>query len=85
MKEFVYYLSPHREDSKYLKIDESTEIPFWNIFSKDGKSVGLHNPSNDPDKIQDYDFIAIGRILEIHRQVKAGLRTYDPYVLSYLI
>lgn len=79
---YKYYFGSYTEDTMYLKMDESNDIHFWNIYSKDGKMVAAfyQNGSSDLDW---QEFMAIGKILEIHRQVKLGLLEYDPYILKH--
>lgn len=82
MEVFKYYFGSYTEDANYLKMDESGDISFWNIYSAGGKMLTIHS-SGTIDELEWKDWMSIGRILEIHRQVKLGLLEYDPYILKH--
>ena len=82
MEVFKYYFGSYTEDTMYLKMDESSDIPFWNLYSAGGKMLTIHS-SGTTDELEWRHWMAIGKILEIHRQVKLGLLEYDPYILKH--
>lgn len=72
----------HHMYGKYIEFTQVGEGEFesWVVYTTDDKPVNLMSQGGTTD-LTHMEFMQLGRLLEIHKQVKAGQREYDPYAL----
>lgn len=74
-----YYL--HHMYNKYMEFRRvGGEVDVWNVYTTDDKPINLMSQAGNTD-LTHMEFMQLGRIIEIHNQVKAGQREYDSYAL----
>lgn len=66
--------------TRYVEFDHSHEITVWNVYEADG-SYSYWLPQMGPSPLETHELLSIGRIVEVHKQVVAGTREYDPYAI----
>lgn len=61
---------------RYIVFERIGGIAGWNVHESTGKSI-------DPRQLEMHELIAVGRAIEINRQLQHGLlEEVDPYMLS---
>lgn len=73
----IFYF-PHSD--MYVKFEEASGIHFFNIYNGDGTVSDFHSQA-ERSSLGEWQLIYVGRLIEIHKQVIAGQREYDAYVL----
>lgn len=78
-KSFKYFLKP--SSKKYLQVEVYSDgLSVYNIYANDGKEISMMYQNGTSD-LEMHEFIDVGRILEIDKQVQSGKLEYDPYLL----
>lgn len=67
-------------DSSYVQFETHSGISFFNVHNSDGTVSDFHS-QNHKHSLEDWQLIKIGRFVEIYKQVQAGAREYNAYVL----
>ncbi len=73
----IYYF-PHSD--MYVEFEEASGIHIFNVYNGDGTSSDFHSQA-ERSSLGEWQLIYVGRLIEIHKQVRAGQREYDPYAL----
>lgn len=66
--------------TKYVEFETHHDVTIFNVYEADG-SCSKWLPQIGKSSLEDHELISIGQIIEIHKQVKADIREYDPYVI----
>lgn len=66
--------------TKYVDFETHDGITLWNTYNKDGTGANIQWQNGESD-LEIHEILSVGRILEVHKQVVAGTREYDPYAI----
>lgn len=80
-QEYRYYLDPWSK--KYVKIEvvlSMNRMAVYNVYTDDHKCLAMVHQNGETD-LEPHEFMEVGRILELHKQVEAGTLEYDPHIL----
>jgi hypothetical protein len=81
IQEYRYYLD--HWSKKYVKVEvilSMNRIAIYNVYTNDGKCLAMQHQNGETD-LEPHEFIEVGRILELHKQVESGKLEYDPHIL----